>query len=322
MQRGRDNVSIFDGQGGQKMIEKTTIIGMGALGLLYGDMIASAKGADGIRFVMDPERMEKYRGTVFSCNGEKKTFRMECCETTEPADLVIVAVKYNGLQGALDTMKNCVGPDTVILSVMNGISSERIIGERYGHQHLITAVAQGMDAMKFGTELRYTKRGELRIGAEDESQRKNLQEVAAFFDEVRIPYTIEENILYRMWGKFMLNVGVNQTCMAYETNYAGALEEGSEANQTMICAMREVIALANAEKIPLSEKDLRDYVDLLKTLSPEGVPSMRQDALSGRRTEVEMFAGTVIRMAEEYKIPVPANQFLYEKIKTMERTFK
>ena len=176
------------------MIQKTAIIGMGALGLLYADIIASAKGPAGVSFVMDRERLEKYRGMVFDCNGQKKTFPMECCEDASPADLVIVAVKYNGLAAALDTMKNCVGKDTVILSVMNGISSEKIIGERYGHGRLIDTVAQGMDAMKFGSRLTYTKRGELRIGAEDESQEANLRLVAAYFDEIGMPYTVEKEI--------------------------------------------------------------------------------------------------------------------------------
>lgn len=303
------------------MIQKTAIIGMGALGLLYADIIASAKGPAGVSFVMDRERLEKYRGMVFDCNGQKKTFPMECCEDASPADLVIVAVKYNGLAAALDTMKNCVGKDTVILSVMNGISSEKIIGERYGHGRLIDTVAQGMDAMKFGSRLTYTKRGELRIGAEDESQAANLRLVAAYFDEIGMPYTVEKDILHRLWGKFMLNVGVNQTCMAYETNYGGALAEGSGANRTMLAAMREVIALANAEGIRLSEQDLDEYVDILKTLSPEGMPSMRQDAVSKRPTEVEMFAGTVIPMAGAHGIPVPANVFLYETIKKMEQAY-
>ena len=303
------------------MIQKTAIIGMGALGLLYADIIASAKGPAGVSFVMDWERLEKYRGMVFDCNGQKKTFPMECCEDASPADLVIVAVKYNGLAAALDTMKNCVGKDTVILSVMNGISSEKIIGERYGHGRLIDTVAQGMDAMKFGSRLTYTKRGELRIGAEDESQEANLRLVAAYFDEIGMPYTVEKDILHRLWGKFMLNVGVNQTCMAYETNYGGALAEGSGANRTMLAAMREVIALANAEGIRLSEQDLDEYVDILKTLSPEGMPSMRQDAVSKRPTEVEMFAGTVIPMAGAHGIPVPANVFLYETIRKMEQAY-
>ena len=204
-------------------------------------------------------------------------------------------------------MKNCVGENTVIRSVMNGISSEKIIGERYGHGRLIDTVAQGMDAMKFGSKLTYTKMGELRIGAEDASQKENLEQVAAYFDEIKMPY--------------MLNVGVNHTCMAFETNYGGALEEGSRAHETMLAAMREVIALAGAEGIRLTEEDLEEYIAILRTLSPEGMPSMRQDAVSRRPSEVEMFAGTVIPMAERHGIPVPANRFLYEKIKEIEASY-
>lgn len=145
--------------------------------------------------------------------------------------------------------------------------------------------------------------------------------MAAYFDEIKMPYTVEEDILRRLWGKFMLNVGVNQTCMAFETNYGGALEEGSRAHETMLAAMREVIALAGAEGIRLTEEDLEEYIAILRTLSPEGMPSMRQDAVSRRPSEVEMFAGTVIPMAERHGIPVPANRFLYEKIKEIEASY-
>ena len=90
----------------------------------------------------------------------------------------------------------------------------------------------------------------------------------------------------------------------------------------MIAAMREVIAVAGKEGISLTEDDLSSYVDLLKTLSPEGAPSMRQDGMAHRKTEVEMFAGTVICLAEKHHILVPANRFLYERVKQMEADFR
>ena len=116
----------------------------------------------------------------------------------------------------------------------------------------------------------------------------------------------------------MLNVGVNQTCLAYETNYAGTLAEGSEENKIFLAAMNEVIVLANAYGIALSQADLDYYVDIVKTLSPTGVPSMRQDGIAKRYSDVEMFAGTVRRMAKDIGIAVPANDLLYNKIKEME----
>lgn len=300
------------------MIQTTLIIGMGALGLLYADIIAKAKGNEAVAFVMDEQRLEKYKDIIFTINGESKQFRMISDKEAKPADLLIVAVKYNGLKSSLETMKACVDDHTIIMSVMNGIDSEEIIAEEFGKEHMIYTVAQGMDAMKFGNDLTYTKRGELRIGVIEESQKGNLDAVAEYFEEVQMPHVVEEDILKRIWGKFMLNVGVNQTCLAYETNYAGTLKEGSEENRIFIAAMEEVIALANAYGISLSQEDLDYYVKIIRTLSPTGVPSMRQDGIAKRYSEVEMFAGTVKRLAAKKGISTPANDLLYDKIKEIE----
>ena len=294
---------------------------MGALGLMYADTIAKARGRESVSFVMNKERLQKYKDVVFTCNGEEKTFQMRDCEEMEPVDLLIVAVKYNGLPDAMKDMRKCVGENTIIMSVMNGITSEKMIAEEFGMEKLIDTVAQGMDAMKFGSKLRFTQMGELHIGVEAGQKQENVDAVAEFFDDIRMPYVVEEDILFRMWAKFMLNVGINQTCMAYETTYSGALTEGTEANHTLIAAMREVITLSNAENIGLTEKDLWLYIDILKTLDPEGVPSMRQDGIARRYSEVEMFAGTVIKMAEKHGIDTPANRLLYQKVKAIEATY-
>lgn len=290
---------------------------MGALGLLYGTYIIDKKGADGVSYIMNTERAEKYKNQVFYKNKIPYKFHIRDSRDMKPVDLLIVAVKYNGLEAAIEEMAGCIGEGTIIMSVLNGISSEDMIGERYGREHLIDTVAQGMDAMKFGYELTFTKMGELRIGAKEDCERENLEAVKAYFDEINMPYTEDKDIVHRMWGKFMLNVGVNQACMVYETNYHGCLTAG-EPNRTMIAAMREVIALGQAEGVMVGEKDLNEYIALIRTLSPDGMPSMRQDGVARRRSEVEMFAGTVLKLAKKHGIPVPANQYLYDRIKEME----
>lgn len=301
-------------------ITKTAIVGMGALGLLYGDYIVKHCGQDSVTYVMDEERLKKYKDGVFTINGEEAGFSMTSASHMEPVDLLIVAVKYTGLETALEVMRNCIDEQTIIISVLNGISSEEIIGERYGMEGIVHTVAQGMDAMKFGNSLNYTKMGELHIGLTEKGSREKFDRLKDYFDEMGMPYVREEDILYRMWSKFMLNVGVNQTCMVYGTTYGGVLSAG-EPNRTMIAAMREVEALANEEGIALSEKDINQYVDLLKTLNPEGTPSMGQDRINKKPSEVEMFAGTVIKLAGKHGIYVPANEFLYKRVKEIEKTY-
>jgi len=108
--------------------------------------------------------------------------------------------------------------------------------------------------------------------------------------------------------------------MVHEGNY-GTIQRPGPARDQMIAAMREVIPLSRLEGVPVTERDLQDYLDLLDTLSPEGMPSMRQDGLAHRKSEVELFSGTVIRLAEKHGLDVPVNRALYDNIRAMEAQY-
>lgn len=300
-------------------IENVAICGMGALGLLYGTHIVDHSGS--VRYVMDAKRLEKYGGRTFYKNGAPYRLDMRDGAKETSADLLIVAVKATGLDAALDAMARCVGEDTVILSVMNGITSEEILAARFGAEHMVYAVAQGMDAVKAGERLTYSKMGQVIVGARTPRQEENVRAVAEFFDRMGVPYAVEADILRRLWGKLMLNVGINQACMVYETNYGGCLEVGTEPYRAMVAAMREVIAVARSEGVEIGEEDLNGYVRLLRTLDPQAMPSMRQDALAKRPSEVALFAGTICALAEKHGLLVPQNDCFLERIRAMEAAY-
>ena len=85
------------------MIKNTAIIGMGALGLLYGTQILKNLGSSSLYFVMDADRLARYRTRKFTVNGENIEYPMMDSKAAKPFDLVIVAVKYNELNSALQT---------------------------------------------------------------------------------------------------------------------------------------------------------------------------------------------------------------------------
>ena len=128
-------------------INKVAFIGKGGVGLLYGSMIAQALGDDAVEYVMDDARFERHAS-----------------EAT-PADLVILTVKTTGLDQALKTMEHIVGPNTLIASLCNGITSEQKIAERFGWEHTVLGICQGMDAVFLDGELTFTNAGEIRFGA-------------------------------------------------------------------------------------------------------------------------------------------------------------
>jgi 2-dehydropantoate 2-reductase len=306
-----------------KKISKVSIIGMGSLGILFGNFFINKMGKDAVTFIADKERIEKYKKNGTYCNGSKCDFNFENENSqTEPVELLIFAVKATALSKAMENAEKYVGYNTIILSLLNGITSEKIIGEKFGNEQVLSCVAQGMDAVKIENKFTYSNIGELCIGILDSEPEKlpKLQKVMRLFDEIELPYTIEKDINHRLWSKWMLNVGVNQVVTINKGTYKTVQEEG-EAKETMKAAMREVIMIAECENINVTEKDLNSYVDLVDSLNPDGMPSMRQDGIAKRYSEVEYFSGTVIKEAEKYGIDVPVNRMMYNKIKKLENAY-
>ena len=272
-----------------EQIENIAIVGMGALGILYGEMFVRTLGKEAVIFIADKSRIKKYREESVYCNNKKCEFQLsDGTDLEKPADLLIFA-------------------------------SEEIIGESLGKEHVLYCVAQGMDAVKLGNRLTYAHAGQICIGLlpEESEKRPMLDRVIKLFDRVQLPYSVDEDISRRLWGKWMLNVGVNQVVMVEQGTY-GTVQKPGAPRETMKEAMREVILLAQKEGIFLTEKDLEEYVRLIDSINPDGMPSMRQDGIEKRPSEVEFFAGTVLKKAKKYGLQTPVNEELYKKILEIE----
>lgn len=302
-------------------INKVAFIGKGGVGLLYGSMIARVLGDDAVDFVMDDARYERHAADQLRINGEPCSLRSVRASEATPADLVILTIKTTGLTQALDTMEAVVGPETRIASLCNGITSEQKIAERFGWQRTVLGICQGMDAVFLNNELTYGRPGEIRFGAAPDTDPAVVADIADLYSRAGIAHVVEPDIKRRMWTKLMMNVGVNQTCMVYGGTYGSATGRGSEQRRSLVAAMREARVVANAEGIAIAESDLSQMVELLETLDPAGMPSMAQDRIARRKTEVEEFSGTICRLAAEHSIEVPQNEWLYQRIREIEASW-
>ncbi len=321
-----------------KRIEKVAVIGMGALGLLFGDRIHESLGDDNFAFLMDEERASKHRADIYKINGEEKHYPIATpSDLSFVPDLIIFATKFGGLESAGELAKRIAGPETVYIAVLNGIISEEILGRFLPSEKIVDCVAIGMDAMRDGTDLDYKSMGNLQIGISqrgcgggsregtEATRAARVQEEAfaslkEFFDRVGVPYEVPEDIRRSMWIKFMMNVGINQACMVYECPYKDALSL-SHIYDDLYDSMHEVMAIGKAEGINISEEDYDRGIAIFHTLHPDSYPSMRQDALAKRKSEVDLFAGTVMNIAKKHGIPVPVNERFYNIIKEMEAKY-
>ncbi len=298
-------------------IKKVSIIGLGALGIMYGNFIAEKVSEGALRIVADSKRIQKYREQGIYCNGKYCDFNYINSEEEDSADLLIFTVKFGQLEEAMKAAAHQVGQNTIIISALNGINSEEYLAEAFGKDRVLLCTVQGMDAVKEGNQMIYHNLGNVSIGTWDGKASDNLETVTSFFDQIGLPYNMPTDMQRQLWNKLLCNVGVNQAAAVYHTNYGGLQRDG-EPREVMLKAMKEVIAVAKAMNISLTKADIDTWIIIINSLNPEGKPSMCQDIEAHRPTEVELFAGTIIRLGKQYKIPTPVNDILYGRIKEME----
>lgn len=304
-----------------KEIKKVIICGLGAVGSIYAEKIQNYAQAE-LKILVDKARLNKYTQNPLVMNGRKLFFDYVLPECTDfKADLVIIATKFDGLFAVIDNLNNFVKDDTIILSLLNGVTSEEIIAQRYGWDKILLSYFICPGAVRTGRNVVQDGSGKIVFGAHNQIgiSRQNL--VRDFFDKANIRYEIPSDIEYSMWLKYMLNVSTNQPTAVLNLTFGEMFKSKAfiEYNNGL---MKEVQAVAKAKGINNTDKMIEDALRALKTMNPECKTSMLQDVLAKRKTEIEIFADTMIKFGIEYNIPTPYNRLMKEKIEFIQANYQ
>jgi 2-dehydropantoate 2-reductase len=301
-------------------IHRVAILGAGAMGAYFATRFFET-GFDTC-LVARGQRHEKLLKEGLVVNGKKYILPViNPDEASQSVDLILVALKHHHLQEAARGLDKMVGDSTIFLSVMNGLESEEILGSMYGMDKVVYALSLGIDAVRMGNEIVYTTPGTHYFGeARNETISPRVKRIQEAFEKAGIAYKTPEDMLRWLWWKFMINVGVNQASAVTRMRYA-AFQKDRVAQDLMESLMREVIALAQAAGIALSEEDIVNWYPILNKLSPDGKTSMLQDIEAGQKTEVEVFSGRAIALGKQYNIPTPVNETIFRIIKLLEQGY-
>jgi 2-dehydropantoate 2-reductase len=300
-----------------KEIKTAHIIGLGAVGATYGSILHDYD-KNCVKVIIDSNRLPKYEEGIV-INQKRYFFDLQVPrEVDQKAELIIIAVKGLNLHEAINTITPLVGSDTIILSLLNGITSEDTLSQVFGRDKVLHGFCVAIDSVRENDEVNFSNSGRIVFGEYYPEVKGKAALVAELFSKAGISYTIPEDILKEMWWKFMLNVGINQTSAILRAPY-GVYASIPEAQKLLVSACREVIPLAEKEGVPLSEADIDEYIRIIKGLSPSGKTSMLQDIEAGRKTEVESFALEVINLGKKHNIPTPLNEMLYLMIRVLEQ---
>lgn len=299
-----------------KEIKKVILCGLGAIGTIYADKLEKFD-AENFKVLVDEARIERYKTNPIKFNGRQLNFDYILpSQEGFKADLIILATKFAGLKDAIKNIKNFVKEDTVILSLLNGVTSEDIIADVYGKDKMLYSYFIGHSSVRCGNSVTHDDVNTIVFGAEN-NLGENVVAVKNFFDKVGINYKIPDDIKRSMWLKFMLNVSANQPTAILRMTF-GDMFENTHFMKFAENIMREVQSVAKAEGVLNTETMVDEALKHLKTMTPDGKTSMLQDVEAGRKTEVDMFAGTVIELGKKNGISTPYNKILREMIGIIE----
>ena len=235
-------------------IKNVLICGLGAIGSIYADKIQKFN-PDSLRVLVDEERFERYSSNPIIFNGNELHFNYILPNDNGfKADLVIIATKYDGLSDVIKNMKNFIQSDTVILALLNGVTSEKIIAETYGREKLLYSYFIGHSAVRTGRNVIHDDVNTIVYGSENTADIENVQRVKKYFDSVGINYKIPEDIMHSLWLKYMLNVSANQSTAILKLTF-GEMLANEKCMDFAINIMKEVQKEANEEY----RKQYEDY---------------------------------------------------------------
>ncbi|MDR7305744.1 ketopantoate reductase family protein [Rhodoferax saidenbachensis] len=306
---------------------RIAVLGAGSLGCAIGGTLARA-GADVTLINRRVEQVHAIlsQGLILREGGVDTRVGVHAatrCEGLDVMDLVIVLVKSFDTRSAMLGGLNLVGPDTVVLSLQNGLGHEDVLAELVGAERVLAGktyvggvlVAPGV--VVAGTQGKETLIGELQAKGSSRADR-----IAAVFNAAGLRTQVCEDIMGTIWDKLLINVATGALSGITRLPY-GALYQEPQVEACAVAAVEEAMAVARASGITLS---YQHGVDAWRKAAA-GLPyafkaSMLQSLEKGSPTEIDFINGAVVERGAALGVPTPVNATLVACIKGIERALK
>ncbi len=299
-------------------IKNLLIVGLGAIGSIYAVRL-SAYDPDRVFVLADETRQARYQRDGIIFNGQRHDFNyLSPAEADRPIDLILIATKSQGLDSALDALTPFVHKGSVIISLLNGVSSPAAIAARYGWEGVLYAFFTGHGSTRVGNTITHDGVCTIVFGeADNTTHSETVRRVTALFDRAGIDYEVPEDMLLALWKKFVLNIGINQASAVLRATY-GDFQQNERALDIAIRLMEEAAAVARAEGIHHVDELLPWSLNFIHSMTPAFKSSMLQDVEAGRATEVDLFGEVVCELGAKHQIDTPWNAMFVRLIRALE----
>ena len=297
------------------------VVGAGSTGGYFGGRLAQA-GRD-VTFLVRPARAERLRETGLRIVSPHGDFTLTPQLVTadgvgSPFDVVLLTVKAFSLDAAIEDLTPAVGPETMILPVLNGMKHVDTLIARFGEAAVIGGlckVATTLDDQ--GRIIQLGPMQEVAYGERDGSVSPRIQRLDAAMQGAGFTARLSTAIGREMWEKWVLLASLGgTTCLM--RGAVGEIEGAPGGVDFALAFLDEVVAVITAVGEAPGEACVAGARAMLTAKGSPATSSMYRDLQSGARIEADQIIGDLLARGRQAGVVTPllaaayANLALYQ----------
>jgi 2-dehydropantoate 2-reductase len=305
---------------------KIAIIGSGAMGSLYGGILAE-NGHEVYLIDVFKEHVDaiNHKGLCIVKDNEERYIKNVKAVVDSSSigivELAIVFVKSTITDIAVEGNKGILGENTVVLTLQNGLGNIEKINKAVDISQIVVGTsANGASFIEPG-KIRHSGHGGTVLGEISGEKTKRISEIHKIMDSDELGNAkISENVMSLIWEKLIVNCGINP--LSALTNLKnGQLLETRESEEILENIVAEAIEVSEKSNIQLSFHNA-DYCKEVCRATKENTSSMLSDVINNRKTEIMNINGAIVRIGEELGVDTPYNKIVTNLILLKERSYQ
>lgn len=302
---------------------RVAVVGAGAVGAYFGGRLAQS-GED-VTFLARGEHLRAMRESGLRMESADGDFTLDPAPVTDDAtsvgsvDVVLLTVKGWQVPRAIDSMRPLVGPETVIVPLLNGVEAPEQVADALGADHAAAGLC-GLfgSAVQPGHFRNILPQPFITFGELDNRRSERLMRLQQAFERSGVRATIAEDIQAALWQKLMF-VGPFGAVGAVTRAPIGVMRTLPETRALLEGAMAEIGMVGRARGVAIVESAVAAAMAFVDATPEQGTASMQRDLIAGRPSELDSQVGVVVRMARTASVDAPLHTFLYASLLPLER---
>ena len=311
---------------------RVVVVGAGTIGSLFAAHLASE--TEVWVLARRPEHAAALEADGLTVTG-KSMLHARLRATSEPDglpefSLAIVATKANELAGAVARLAGH-SPGAVVMTCQNGLGADEIVSH-VGPWPLLASVTFMSGTRHGDTEVEYELDAPTWLGPSDLRPPAPgvAAGVAALLRRGGLRAEAFDDVRPAMWSKLIFNATVNSlsalTRLPHDGHF-GAERDITDLGHLARQLVEEGRAVAEEAGIALHEDPWEMNLEAIRRgESAKGryrhLPSMLEDVLAGRATEVDFITGALVREGLARAVPVPLHLAMWRLMRALEDSYR